>query len=189
MKVIAIVGSPRKNGNTEQLASYTLKAVAEEGIDTEIISLASKDIRPCNACMVCRENGECAIQDDLPPIYQKMKEADGIILATPVYFGSCTALLKALMERTGYAARSSGRSILRDKVGGPLVVARRAGHTFTIAQLDLWFHILEIMEPGSTYWNVGFGRQPGEITGDEEGLQTAWNFGKNIARVLKNLKA
>ena len=88
MKVVAIIGSPRKNGNTEQLAAHTLKAIAEEGIETEIISLAGKDIRPCNACMACSKLEECSIKDDLPPIYQKMKEADGIILASPVYFGS-----------------------------------------------------------------------------------------------------
>ncbi|MDD5701955.1 MAG: flavodoxin family protein, partial [Dehalococcoidales bacterium] len=80
MKVVAIIGSPRKNGNTEQLAAHTLKAVAEEGIETEIVPLAGKDIRPCNACMACTDSGECSINDDLPPVYRKMEEADGIIL-------------------------------------------------------------------------------------------------------------
>ncbi len=85
MNIVAIVGSPRKNGNTEQLARYTLKSIAEEGIDTDIVSLAGKEIKPCNACMSCKETGQCSIEDDLPPIYQKMKTADGIILASPVY--------------------------------------------------------------------------------------------------------
>jgi multimeric flavodoxin WrbA len=184
MKVVAVIGSPRKNGNTEILASHTLKAIAEEGIETEIISLAGKDIRPCSACMACNQKEECSIQDDLAPIYQKMKEADGIILASPVYYSSCTALIKGLIERTGYLARHNGNPF-QGKVGGPLVVARRAGHNFTIAQLDFWFHITGMTEPGSTYWNVAFGREKGEVTQDEEGMKTAWTFGKNMAAVLK----
>jgi multimeric flavodoxin WrbA len=184
MKVVAIVGSPRKNGNTEMLAAHTLKAIAEEGIETELISLAGKDIRPCNACMACAEKEQCSIKDDLFPIYEKMKAAGGIILASPVYYGSCTALIKGLMERTGYISRHSNNAF-KGKVGGPLVVARRAGHNFTIAQLDFWFHILGITVPGSTYWNIAFGREKGEVTKDEEGLRTAWNFGKNLAFTLK----
>ncbi len=124
MKVIGIVGSPRKNGNTEILTAHALKAIAEEGLDTELIRLAGLDIRPCNACMACRDEERCPIDDDLFPLYAKMKEADAIILASPVYFGSATALLKALMERTGYL--SGRRRVFAGKVGGPLVVARRA---------------------------------------------------------------
>jgi multimeric flavodoxin WrbA len=184
MKVVAVIGSPRKNGNTEILASHTLKAIAEEGIETEIISLAGKDIRPCSACMACNQKEECSIKDDLAPIYQKMKEADGIILASPVYYGSCTALLKGLMERTGYLSRFN-KEPFKGKVGGPLVVARRAGQNFTVAQLNFWFHIAGMTVPGSSYWNIAFGREKGEVTKDEEGMKTAWNFGKNMAAVLK----
>ncbi len=189
MKAIGIVGSPRKNGNTEILTQHTLRAIAEEGLDTELIRLAGLDIRPCNACMVCRgeEEQPCSIDDDLLPIYGKMKEADAIILASPVYFGSATALLKAFMERTGYI--SSPKRVFAGKVGGPLVVARRAGQNFTFAQIMYWFHILGFFMPGSTYWNIAFGREKGEVSGDEEGLRTAWNFGKNIAFLVKKLKA
>ena len=186
MKVVAIVGSPRKNGNTEILSAHALKAIAEEGIETEIISLAGKDIKPCNACMACAKEEKCSIQDDLFPIYETMKAADGIILASPVYYGSCTALLKALMERAGYVSRHSNGAF-RGKVGGPLVVARRAGHNFTIAELDFWFHILGMTVPGSTYWNIAFGMEKGSVNKDEEGLRTAWNFGKNMAVVLTAL--
>ncbi len=186
MKVVAIVGSPRKNGNTEQLTTYALKAVAEEQIDTELISLAGKDIKPCNACMACEKTTQCSIKDDLPPIYQKMKAANGIILASPVYYGSCTALLKALMERAGYMSRFDGNPF-QGKVGGPLVVARRAGHNFTVSQINFWFYILGMVVPGSTYWNIAFGREKNEVMRDEEGLKTTWNFGKNMALVLKKL--
>jgi multimeric flavodoxin WrbA len=183
LKVVAIVGSPRKNGNTEILASHALKAIAEEGIETELITLSGKDIKPCTACNACAESGECIIQDDFLPVLDKMLEADGIILASPVYFGSCTALLKALMERSGWVARIKGRPFNR-KVGGPLVVARRAGHNFTVAEINFWFHILGMTIPGSTYWNIAIGRNPGEVSNDEEGMKTAWNFGKNMAYLL-----
>jgi len=186
LKVVGVVGSPRKNGNTEILTKHTLKAIAEEGLDTELIRLVGLDIRPCNACMVCREEERCPIDDDLFPIYTKMKEADAIILASPVYYGSATALLKALMERTGYM--SGSRRVFAGKVGGPLVVARRAGQNFTFAQLMYWFHILGFFMPGSTYWNIAFGHEKGEVEEDEEGLRTAWNFGKNIAFLVKKLK-
>ncbi len=186
MKVVAIVGSPRKNGNTEILAEYTLKAIAEEGIETELIPLAGKDIKFCTACMACVEKEQCPIKDDLFPIYQKMKTAEGIILASPVYYGSCTALIKALMERAGYIARHNNNAF-SGKVGGPLVIARRAGHNFTVAQLDFWFHILGITVPGSSYWNMAFGREKGEVNKDEEGLRTAWDFGKNMAKTINKL--
>jgi len=188
MKVVAIIGSPRKNGNTELLTKHTLKAISEEGLDTELIRLAGLEIKPCTACMACKEQEICSIKDDLFPIYLKMKEADGIILASPVYYGSATSLIKALMERVGYISRWNGEPFQR-KVGGPLVVARRSGKNFTIAQLTFWFQILGFFIPGSTYWNVAVGRGKGDVKQDEEGLETAWNFGKNMALLIKKLKA
>ena len=185
MKAVAFVGSPRKNGNTEILARHTLRAVAEEGIETELVRMAGLDIRPCNACMVCKKKEWCPIDDDLLPLYAKAKEADAIILASPVYFGSATALMKAFMDRVGYISRPG--DVFSGKVGGPLVVARRAGKNFTFAQLMYWFHILGFFMPGSTYWNVAIGRDKGEVERDEEGLNTAWNFGKTIALLLKKL--
>jgi multimeric flavodoxin WrbA len=187
MKAIGIVGSPRRGGNTELLTQHCLKSIAEEGIETELISLAGRDIQPCNACMACKTDEMCSINDDLMPIYEKMKAADAIILASPVYYGSATSLIKALMERTGYIQRWHERAFA-GKVGGPLVVARRAGKNFTFAQLTLWFQILGFFIPGSTYWNVGIGREKGEIQQDAEGLETAWNFSKNVAFLVKKLK-
>ena len=187
VKAIGIVGSPRKNGNTEILTSHALKAIAGEGLDTEIIRLAGLDIRPCNACMVCKDEENCPIDDDLMPIYARMKEADAIILASPVYFGSASALLKALMERAGYIAY--WHRTFEGKVGGPLVVARRAGQIFTLAQLNSWFQVLGFFIPSSTYWNIAFGgREEGDVEKDEEGLKTVWNFGKNVALLIQKLK-
>ena len=184
MKVIGIVGSPRKNGNTEMLTKHTLRAVSEEGLDTDLIRLAGLEIKPCTACMACKDQEICSIKDDLFPIYVKMKEADGIILASPVYYGSATSLIKALMERVGYIARWNGEPFQR-KVGGPLVVARRSGKNFTIAQLTFWFQILGFFVPGSTYWNVAIAREKGEVEKDEEGVQTMKVLGENMAWLLK----
>jgi len=137
--------------------------------------------------MACENEETCPIDDDLFPIYTKMKAADGIILTSPVYYGSSTALLKALMERTGFIAAHNGR-LFEGKVGGPFVVARRSSQYFTAAQLSFWFHTLGFFMPGSTHPNISFGRNKGDVENDEEGLSTAWNFGKNIAFLIKKLK-
>ena len=187
MKAIGIVGSPRKGGNTEILTAHCLKAIAEEGFETELVRLAGLDIRGCNACGYCFEHeGECSIEDDLQPVFDKMVGADALIVGAPVYFGSAASLVKGLLERAGYMSRR-GR-VFAGKVGGPLVVARRAGQNFTFAELLYWFHIMQVVNPGSTYWNVAFGREKGEVEKDEEGLRTVWNFGKNVASVAKKLR-
>ena len=187
MNAIGIAGSPRRNGNTEIITQHALNAIAEEGIDTELISLAGMDIRPCDGCRSCHGEREwCHIDDDLMPLYEKLKEADAIILASPVYYGSATSLIKSMMDRVGFIGGQ--RRIFAGKVGGPLVVARRAGQNFTHAQLSFWFHILGFYMPGSTYWNISFGLEKGEVNGDEEGMETAWNFGKNIAHLVKKLE-
>ncbi|MFC1846308.1 flavodoxin family protein [Chloroflexota bacterium] len=186
MTVLAIVGSPRKKGNTEILTNHALKAIEEEGINTKLIRLAGLDIRPCNGCCACVEAEACTIKDDLFPIYLEMKEADGIILASPVYYGSATGLMKSFIERTGYINRHNGEPFQR-KVGGPLVVARRAGHNFALAEITFWFQVLGLIVPGSSYWNMAFGKDKGDVLKDEEGMNTAWNFGKNIAWLIKKL--
>jgi len=186
MKAVGIVGSPRKGGNTETLTAHCLKAIAEEGLETELVRLAGLDIRGCTACGYCHKNEGCSIEDDLQPVYEKMTAADALIISTPVYYGSSTSLVKALLERAGYM--SLRKKPFTGKVGGPLVVARRAGQNFTFAELLFWFHIMGMVNPGSTYWNIAFGREKGEVEKDEEGMRTAWNFGKNVARVVKKLK-
>lgn len=188
MKAIAIVGSPRKNGNTEILARHTLKAIEEAGLDTELIRLAGLEIKPCTACDACKKQEQCTINDDLWPIYNKMKAADAIILASPVYFSSATPEIKALMDRTGYIALWNGK-VFAGKVGGPLVVGEREGQNFTIAQLAYWFYYCGCFVPGSTGWNNAFGAEKGDVNKDEQGLDVAWNFGKNVAFLVKKIKA
>jgi multimeric flavodoxin WrbA len=187
VKAVGIVGSPRKAGNTEILTAHCLKAIAEEGLETELIRLAGLDIRGCNDCGYCNEHpGECSTKDAFQAIHKKMLAADAIIVASPVYFGSATALVKGLLERVG--AVSYRNKAFSGKVGGPLVVARRAGQNFTFMELMHWFHINQIINPGSTYWNVAFGAEKGEVEKDEEGMRTVWNFGKNVARLTISLK-
>lgn len=187
MKAIGIVGSPRKGGNTEILTAHCLKAIAEEGLETELAPLAGLDIKGCNACGYCYEHDGCSIEDDLQPVFARMIKADAIIVASPVYYGSATSLIKGFLERAGYMARRAGG--LAGKVGGPLVVARRGGQNFTFAELLFWFHIMQIINPGSIYWNMAFGREKGEVQKDEEGMKIAWHFGKNVAKLVKKLKA
>jgi len=185
LKAIGVVGSPRKGGNTELYTKHTLKAIAEEGLDTEVITLAGLNIQGCTHCSACSEEEQCPIEDDLFPLYEKVTAVEAVILASPVYYGSATAQIKAFMDRAGFISRS--RRVFAGKVGGPLVVARRAGQNFTHAQLTFWFQILGFYIPGSTYWNVAFGREKGEVESDEEGLRTAWNFGKNVAHLVKKV--
>jgi len=186
--IIGIVGSPRVEGNTEKLVVEALKAASEEeGVQTELIRLASKEIKPCDACLSCRKTGECHINDDFQEIFEKMVKADGIILASPVYFGSATPQMMALIDRAGFVSGARGR-VFENKVGGPLVVARRAGQNFTFAQLLFFFLHQGMIVPGSTYWNIAFGREKGEVLGDQEGLRTVRNFAKKIVWLIKKIK-
>ena len=188
MKILGIVGSARRGGNTEILARHALTAVAAEGVETELVLLSGLEIGHCTGCLACETKGRCIIDDDLMPIYDKMLEADGIILASPVYFGASSSLIKALMDRTGYLARYQGNAF-QGKVGGPLVVGRRAGMNFAFAQMNFWFQILGFFMTGAQYWNVAFGRNKGEVENDAEGLATVESFARNLAFLLKKLKA
>ena len=187
IRILGIVGSPRVGGNTERLVAEALKAAEEDGAETELLRLADKEVKACDGCLSCRKTGECHVKDDFKPIFDKMVEADGIILGSPVYFGSATPQIKALIDRAGYLSGAKGR-VFENKVGGALVVARRAGQNFTFAQLLFFFLHQGMIVPGSTYWNVAFGREKGEVTKDEEGLRTARNFVKKMVWLLGRIK-
>jgi len=187
MKVVGIVGSPRKGGNTERLVSESLEVIAQDGIETELICLADREIHPCTACLSCRRLGRCKIEDDFQGVYEKMLEADGIIVGSPVYFSSPTPNVLALFHRAGYVAQSTGRPFER-KVGGPIAVARRAGQNFVLAQMLFFFLHQGMIVPGSTYWNMAIGREAGDVTNDTEGIQTVRNFGANVAWTLRRVR-
>jgi multimeric flavodoxin WrbA len=188
MKILAICGSPRREGNTDTLLKHALDVISRDGIETEFISLAGKKLLSCNACMACNMKPECKIEDDFAPVFRSMVEADGFIVGSPVYFGSATPDIMALLDRAGYVARKNGNLFAR-KVGGPLVVARRAGQNFTFAQLLMWFMINGMIVPGSTYWNIAFGSHAVDVMNDVEGVKTITAFAENIAWLLKKIKA
>lgn len=186
-KVIGIVGSPRHVGNTRYLVDLALKTIQEEGIDVELITLDDKIIAPCEACNACAELLDCNIADDFQEIYQKMVAADGIIVGSPVYFGSATPQVMALLDRAGYVGMKT-RAFER-KVGAAIAVARRAGANFTFAQLNYFFFINGMIVPGSTYWNVGYGLDPEDVKEDEEAIRTVTNLAKNVAWLIKKINA
>lgn len=187
MKVLAISGSPRPRGNTYTLLTHALDILAKEGLETQYVSLHDKDIRPCLACEKCAtDKNRCAQEDDFNALYQEMAAADALLVGSPVYFGSATPNLMALLDRAGYVARMGDNPFHR-KVGSPIVVARRAGVNFTYAQLLFFFIISGMIVPGSTYWPIAYGRTPGEVTKDEEGLTTIANLANNLAWLLKKL--
>ena len=183
MKVVGIVGSPRLGGNTETLTRIALDEMKKKGLDTELITLAGKRIQPCDSCKSCVKTGKCRLQDDFDDIFAKVKEAEGLILASPVYYGAATPQITAFISRF----YSTDGKPLRRKVGGPIVVARRAGKNFTFAQLMFFFMIHEMIVPGSTYWNVAFGRGKGEVEKDEEGVRIIKNFARNVAWLIKKI--
>jgi len=187
MKILAIVGSPRRGGNSELLSRVALEEIRKQGLDTELVSLAGKTIKPCDACESCLRTGKCHVKDDFETIFRKMSEADGIILATPVFFGAATPQMASLISRC-YAYQGARRPF-ENKVGGPIVVARRAGQNFTLAQLMFFFMISGMIVPGSTYWNMAFGREKREVAKDKEGIETIKNFARNLAWLTKKIKS
>ncbi len=182
MKAIAIGGSSRENGNTEYLLNVCLETLAAAGAETELIALRGKSIEGCRACNRCykEKNKQCSIGDDFDPIFEKMLEADIIIVGSPVYFGSATPALMSVLDRAGYVSRANDNPLSR-KLGGPVVVARRAGQNFTYAQLLYWYMISDMVVPGSTYWNIGFGLKPGDVASDQEAIDTVKRFAENLA--------
>ena len=191
LKVVAFNGSARKDGNTAILLRRVLNVLESEGIETELFQLAGARILGCNACRICYEtkNSRCVIESDNVNFYiQKMVEADGILLGAPVYFSMMPPEMKAMVDRAGYVARANS-DLFRRKVGAAVVAVRRAGGMPTFDALNHFFLISQMIVPGSSYWNIGFGGKKGEVETDEEGLKTMDNLGENMAFLLRKLNA
>ncbi len=182
MFALAINGSPRQGGNTEFLLKEVLKPLESAGWQTEIVQIGGTPMRGCTACGACFKNKDmrCILKDDLfNEVMAKMVKADAIIIGSPTYFTDVTAEVKALIDRTGYVAMANGR-VLSGKVGAAVVSVRRAGAVHTFDTINHLFQISRMIIPGSTYWNLGVGREKGEVEKDAEGLRTMKNLGNTI---------
>lgn len=185
-RVLLISGSPRERGNTVQVLERCAEAIRGRGVEAELISLAGKTIQACTACRRCVELKKCVLEDDFDPILEKVRAADGLIVGSPVYFGTARGDVMNLLQRLGMVNRSGDR-FLTGKVGGPIAIARRGSHTATIQEMMMFFLISDMIVPGSTYWNMVFGREPGEAMNDKEGMDTVLHFAENVAELVKKL--
>lgn len=191
MKVVAFSGSARKDGNTAALARRVLAGLDEAGIETELVQLAGMKVRGCTACMKCAEtkDGHCVgVRDFISQeCIPRALEADGLIVASPVYFADVTTETKALIDRLGYASRQGGNLLAR-KVGAAVVAVRRAGAIHAFDTINHLFLINEMVVVGSSYWNIGVGRSPGEVEEDAEGMRTMDTLARTMAWTLERLR-
>ena len=189
MKVVAFNGSPRKNGNTSILIRQVLSVLEDKGIGVETVQVGGKPIRGCIACFKCMENknGKCVVDKDmLNDCVDRMAAADGIILGSPTYFACMSPEIKALIDRSGMVSRANDM-MFRRKVGAAVVAVRRAGSVHTFDSINHFFTIGEMIVPGSSYWNMGFGREKGEVNDDAEGLAVMKTLGENMAWLLEKI--
>lgn len=190
IKVVAFNGSPRKDGNTSLLLHLVLAELENHGIQTEEIHVGAKQIQGCISCGQCfaNKNKHCALKND--PVNEwldKMIVADGIILGSPVYCADLSGQIKTFMDRTSLVACANDWMFKR-KVGASVVAVRRAGSVHTFHSLNAYFDIAQMITVGSSYWNMGFGMEKGEVLKDAEGVQTMRNLGLNMAWLLKSLE-
>ena len=179
MYAIAVNGSPRKGGNTELLLKEVLEQLKGCGWETELVRVGGTDIRGCIACNQCFENqdNECSLKNDnFNEIFAKMLKADAMILGSPTYFAAVSADLKALIERAGYANNHA----FSGKIGAAVVAVRRGGATHVYDTINHMFQMSRMIMPGSTYWNMGYGLNKGEVSNDAEGLANMRHLGKAI---------
>jgi multimeric flavodoxin WrbA len=187
MEVIAINGSGRKDGNTAILLRAALQELDNTGIGTEMVQLAGERVRGCTACRKCFENRDrlCVFDDDIVNgCIEKMAEADGIILGSPVYFTDVTAEMKALIDRAGYVSMANG-GLFRRKAGSAVLAVRRAGAVHTLDTLLHFLLISGMIVPG--FPAIGVGREIGDVAKDDEGMAWAKDMGRNMAWLLKGI--
>ncbi len=191
MKVLAINGSPRKNGNTKLVIERVFHPLQEAGIETEFFQLGGKPVHGCTACGKCRQvkDGRCHIKNDTINLaIEKMLEADAIILGSPVYFADVSTEMKALIDVAGYVTRGNGH-LLKRKIGAGVLAVRRGGQLHAFETLNNFFLISQMIVPGSSYWNFAVGGPEGAVLLDEEGMQIMQTLGENMAWLLKKINA
>jgi multimeric flavodoxin WrbA len=191
VKIIGMVGSPREDGNTSFLVKTALKSAEDAGAETELINLGSAEIEPCVACDICKATGECAIYDDMREISEKLADADGIIMGSPVYFGGVTSQMKMFMDRSR-PLRANFK--LRDKVCGAIAVgaSRNGGQETTISSMHEFLLIQDAIivgdgAPAAHYGGTGVGGPVGSTENDDVGMETSKNLGKRVAELAKRL--
>lgn len=191
MKVVAVSGSARKGGNTELLLRAVLEPLEQAGHECELIPLAGREVRGCTACGRCiqEKDGRCYGRSDFGnEVIAKLFAADAIVLGSPTYFADVSAELKALIDRAGYVSRSCP-GLLARKPAAAVVAVRRAGAIHAFDTINHLFTIAEMITVGSSYWNVGIGREKGEVEGDAEGMRTMQRLGENMVWLLERLSA
>lgn len=184
MKVLLINGSPHRNGNTFLALSEVAKEIEKEGIDTEIVWIGTKAVQGCIACRKCIELGHCVFKDDLYwSVREKLKNSNGFIIGSPVYYAGPNGSLCALLDRLFF----SSSSLFAYKPAASVAVCRRGGASATFDRLNKYFTILNMPVVSSIYWNSVHGRTIGEVEQDAEGMQTMRILGRNMAWMLRNL--
>ncbi len=183
MKVLIINGSPRVNGNTSIALDEMRKVFEEEGVNVEIVQVGNKDVRGCIACGRCRELGKCVFDDVVNELAPKFEEADGLVVASPVYYASANATLIAVLDRLFYSTHFDKTM----KVGASVVCARRGGCSATFDELNKYFMITNMPIASSQYWNSIHGREQGEADKDEEGKQTMRVLARNMTFLMKSI--
>ncbi|WP_243357927.1 flavodoxin family protein [Fundidesulfovibrio terrae] len=189
MKVVAINGSPRKGGNTETLLREALKPLQAAGWESSFIQLGGAKIRGCIACYKCFENKDarCAVKTDVAnDCLAEIFAADAVIMGSPTYFTDVTAELKALIDRAGLVAIANG-GLLYGKIGAAVIAVRRGGGTHAYDSINHMYLMSGMVVPGSSYWNLGYGLNPGDVGGDAEGLRNMHHLGQSIACLGKAL--
>ena len=187
MKILGIVGSPRKDGNTEIMMREALGAAQEAGAETEIFLVADNDIAPCDGCMACMGGNGCVIDDDMQTVYEKLERADGIIFGTPVYFINVSAQAKAIIDRT-LPTLINGK--LKGKVAAAIVTARRVGAGQVLGLLYTWFAAQRMITAGG---GIGYGSEKGEVREGPGGtptlsaLEEARSVGRNVINMIKKV--
>ena len=190
IRVVAFNGSARKGGNTAILLKHVLGELEEHGIRTELVEMSGSNIHGCLACRQCssRKDRRCSQPNDIGNQYiEKMEAADGILLGSPTYVSDISPEIKALIDRACMVSGANG-GMFRRKVGAGVIAVRRAGAIHAFDALNHFFLITEMIIPGSSYWNIGIGREIGEVEKDEEGIRTMKVLGRNMAWLLKKLK-
>lgn len=190
MKVVAINGSPKKEGNTYHMIQLVAEQLHKENIEVEIIHIGNKIVRGCMGCGQCakQKNEKCIYNnDEVNECVQKLKIADGMILGSPVFFSGITGTMKSFLDRAFYVAGSNA-SLFRYKVGVSVIADRRAGAVAAYTQLNNYINYAEMFMPSSNYWNVAYGTLPGEVLEDDEGVQTMRILGRNMAWLMNAIE-